>query len=449
MALTDFLLEYFVWIFSGSIAISAYKFLLKVVSDDLDRTQIFFWVSEDRWWESYKQLLGFVDSVANIFLGSKLVSWVSFFKALAVAWIYPYIFIALFYDYKEGLSGNFGITLLVWFAFFLTSLAMYAEKRQPENWSYPDPPATVFSWLATNSIKLFVVVLTTTTFAVWAINFGNVVLALNPWVGGAFIALGSAVFLLSTSAFGRGVTAIVFYISSVGIFVCIKYSAEFDIFLTIDNIEKGLKALARLSAEKALQVGGYLTVVVMLIPLANGFLDWVSWVVSRYLIRRLADDAEKHAWFGVICHILLDLVVAFVLLVAVAIALSASFSLLGHAETWRSFQFDPWGARALPTTLMIFSTLVPTIVHLTMAVLAIASRRLPGSSIALVMLEAKHPSVLQRHAPVVWLFAYVSLAVSFVLLVIIAFTLAVQRELDISLLSFLYQLTSANLPWDV
>ncbi|MEO1640843.1 MAG: hypothetical protein AAFU41_16500 [Pseudomonadota bacterium] len=416
------------------------------MADESDRIQIFFWVADDRWWKSYRRLLGFVDSVANIFLGNALVSWKSFFRTLALAWIYPYILIILFFDFRQGLSGTFGLTLLIWIGFFATSTIIYLNGSRSEA---EDVETSATTKIAVISIKFFAGILISATLGIIGFNIGSYYFSIDPIIG-FFVCIGSiSLFLATVLFFGEFRATVVFLIF---LYLSITYLpsfTEFEFLLTPRELASSIEFVVALSIQKGLQVGGYVAIVVMLIPLANAFLDWLSWIASRFLVRRLAKDAEKHAWLGAICHILLDIVIAAALLIFVAIALSFAFYMLGLAEVWRGFQFDPWGREALPTTLMICSTLVPTLVHLTMAVLALASRRLPGSSFALDMLEVKKPSTMQRHAAVLWLFAYVFLAFSVVLGALNIAVLLAQNGLNESLLHFLYRVTSTSLPWEI
>lgn len=118
----------------------------------------------------------------------------------------------------------------------------------------------------------------------------------------------------------------------------------------------------------------------VLFPFLNAILDWLSLGVSRYFLKQV--QKESHPWW-VFQDIVLDLVVAMcfmVLLVALFPAaieavnyVYALFSEEGHID-WHYFarvaRSDPWG-EGFMVTMMLVTTLIPTLVHVFLAFFAL------------------------------------------------------------------------------
>jgi len=114
----------------------------------------------------------------------------------------------------------------------------------------------------------------------------------------------------------------------------------------------------------------------LLLPLANGFWDWLSWRISRWLGRDLLArfDQGGQAW-TITWHALADFVFALLFLATLAFALAFGIESYNQYGLWRSG--DPvydlrtlvGGAAANPwtegfwLTAMLLSTLAPTFLH--------------------------------------------------------------------------------------
>ena len=120
------------------------------------------------------------------------------------------------------------------------------------------------------------------------------------------------------------------------------------------------------------------------LPLLNALFDFISWLVSRWLLGYIA--SEKARFMVVFCHGLLDLFLALVFLVLLALSLGFMIESVtlytGHDGKfdWRAHVNeavdDPLGAGML-VTLMLGSTLLPTIAHFVIAGLALVTRGMP------------------------------------------------------------------------
>jgi hypothetical protein len=122
----------------------------------------------------------------------------------------------------------------------------------------------------------------------------------------------------------------------------------------------------------------------LLLPLANGLLDWLSWWVSRWLGNDLRKElvrapAGRSMAKAVAKHASIELAVAIGLLLTLAFILGLSFGAAGHgeiggtqarglrlAQTIADTAKNPWSigeGGGLWFTLMLVSTLIPTAIH--------------------------------------------------------------------------------------
>ncbi|MEZ5936082.1 MAG: hypothetical protein R3F54_30105 [Alphaproteobacteria bacterium] len=118
---------------------------------------------------------------------------------------------------------------------------------------------------------------------------------------------------------------------------------------------------------------------VVILPLVNGFWDWLSWIVSRELGRHLLGQLDdRHRFWTLLWHTAADLLAALILLASMAFALSFGVEAynqgLGAPDQTGlpSFDLRPYieQAAAAPfsdglwLSTMLLSTLVPTALHL-------------------------------------------------------------------------------------
>lgn len=115
-------------------------------------------------------------------------------------------------------------------------------------------------------------------------------------------------------------------------------------------------------------------------PVVNSLLDWLSLSVTRHLMRQWVRPQES-TWKPVVGYIgatTLDVTIAFVCICLLAGLLAATVAGANLLLSWvgepdagqldwmgmmAAFRHDPWG-QGLMVTLMLFSTLLPTLVHL-------------------------------------------------------------------------------------
>jgi hypothetical protein len=141
------------------------------------------------------------------------------------------------------------------------------------------------------------------------------------------------------------------------------------------------------------------------LPLANALLDWLSWAISRALGREIL---RRQSWATVLKHGLLDAVLAVVLLVLLAMLLAAGIEAVNlwfagqgskppvdAARLLDGARDQPFGPGGLWVTMMLVSTLIPTLLHVFSLCLALLTRLTPDvlRQWMLAILEAPDPDL--------------------------------------------------------
>jgi len=130
----------------------------------------------------------------------------------------------------------------------------------------------------------------------------------------------------------------------------------------------------------------------VLLPMVNALLDWLSWIVTRFFLRRVAQVTSSWQGAGLlVLELSADLAAAFVLFLGLVVLLpngieviNAILSLAGRtAFDWRDVVLR---ANAAPLSEglfvigMLITTLVPTFIHLTRGLAGIATAWTPGAA---------------------------------------------------------------------
>lgn len=119
--------------------------------------------------------------------------------------------------------------------------------------------------------------------------------------------------------------------------------------------------------------------ILLFIPLANTVFDWASWIVSRYLMQRLSEDTQLSSFTRRISliskHIIFDLGFAILMLFALAVTISnvAAWSEVGSIwDDYAQARTDPFSGVGAAMTVMLLTTLLPTAIHIFLAILALS-----------------------------------------------------------------------------
>jgi len=161
----------------------------------------------------------------------------------------------------------------------------------------------------------------------------------------------------------------------------------------------------------------------ILLPSVNALLDWLSWWVSRFFL-------EKTAQLGVtvlviVRDVVLDFGVAVLFMLALCLLLPAGAIALDslyvdwidtkagvHAQTgWQEYAMlardDPWG-KGIMVTLMLVTTLIPTLLHIVMGLMAFFIHSFKGAALA-TFLEQPRKNWRDTTASL-WIYGYFMMA---------------------------------------
>lgn len=147
------------------------------------------------------------------------------------------------------------------------------------------------------------------------------------------------------------------------------------VYIVVLNYLIGLKAFNNLFL--------IILIIYIALPVINAFLDWVSCAVSRFFIRRLQSDAINEVFSArlgwLIIHIVVDLCLAILFLYSLAVIMVSLRSLVyqntelgGLLEVFGFTKFFPLSGPGIVLTVMLISTIIPTLIHLFFAIFAMA-----------------------------------------------------------------------------
>ena len=160
----------------------------------------------------------------------------------------------------------------------------------------------------------------------------------------------------------------------------------------------------------------------VLLPLVNALLDWLSWWVSRFFLERTAQAPRVRV---IVLDVVLDFGVAVLFMLALCLLLPAGAILLDSlyagwvnvktgvpAQTgWQEYAVlardDPWG-KGIMVTLMLVTTLIPTLLHILLGLMAFFIHGFKGAALA-DFLEKPRKNWRDAVASF-WMFGYVVLA---------------------------------------
>lgn len=131
---------------------------------------------------------------------------------------------------------------------------------------------------------------------------------------------------------------------------------------------------------------------IVLLPIINGLLDWTSWGVSRHFLDQASSETS---WFRIAKDIIFDAAFAILCLVVLCLFLYMGIDvfnkLLDTQINWHSLAkttyVDPWG-EGFMTSMMIMTTLIPTIIHIVLGLMAIIIHLVPSTQLV-ALLEVK------------------------------------------------------------
>lgn len=134
----------------------------------------------------------------------------------------------------------------------------------------------------------------------------------------------------------------------------------------------------------------------LMLPLVNALLDWLSWWVSRWFLERAAQEPQVRI---IVLDVVLDFGAAVLFMLALCLLLPAGAILLDNlyvgwvdvntgvpAQTgWQEYAVwardEPWG-KGIMVTLMLVTTLIPTLLHILLGLMAFFIHGFKGAALA-------------------------------------------------------------------
>lgn len=185
------------------------------------------------------------------------------------------------------------------------------------------------------------------------------------------------------------------------------------------------------------------------LPLVNALLDWLSWWVSRWFLERTAQAPRVRI---IVLDVVLDFGVAVLFMLALCLLLPAGAILLdslyeGWVDVktgvppqtgWQEYAVwardDPWG-KGIMVTLMLVTTLIPTLLHILLGLMAFFIHGFKGAALADFL---EQPRKNWRDAVAsLWMFGYVLIAG----LAMLALYQGLQHFIQLPIAHWLYRFT--------
>ncbi len=120
----------------------------------------------------------------------------------------------------------------------------------------------------------------------------------------------------------------------------------------------------------------------LILPMMNGMLDYISWAISRFL----GEQILRHQSFSrIVMHVLLDMVVAILLLLVLTFLLTFGLEVINRfvleplqipidiSGMMEQTMQSPLGQDGLWISFMLFSTLIPTMLHFGVALSSLST----------------------------------------------------------------------------
>lgn len=310
-----------------------------------DRTLISKELTRDHFFDRYRGRLGRFNQMLDGFFGKKLLGFQALDRCLAIALFYPILFMIL--------GWIFGLHITVG-----------TENFLPQGWAVWQRLLLLLGLISYAGIVYFLFN-----------NLDRIIDGIDRFLQRAFGAL----------AGNSLITRRVIRLTAFAVAVAGAVAVAVAVAVAFAGAGAGAVAFAFAVAFAVADSGSPPQIVVLLffclLPALNALLDWFSWGLTRFLLRSAAK--AKAGWRGarvLFVDLAIDLLAAFLFLAVLAALLPTGFGLFDSvpafqgAFDWRALLLaardDPFGA-GLPVTLMLLSTLVPTLLHLTLGFAAL------------------------------------------------------------------------------
>lgn len=244
-----------------------------------------------------------------------------------------------------------------------------------------------------------------------------------------------------------GIIAILSIIGLISTFLAVGYKAVYIVFIIYSIVMVHVAGQVASGAE--LSTGIFLICIYIMLPLINAAFDWFSWAFSRYYMRKAKDETS---WLNLMFDLTVDALIGFLFMLLLCFLLPLAMESLDRlmayfpsksgviAETnWRelalSARDDPWGKGFL-VTMMVLTTLIPTLLHLCVGFFAMVSQVFSGSRLAGYLQRMPIEDNFCNMRATAWLMSLICIVFSLVFLLIKSFLLFSGFDVPIFLYDF-------------
>jgi len=392
----------------------------KLLKDDKDHIRLFVWLADVPWWDYYAGQVKRINEKLDNFFGIELLSWYSFNRCIIIALIYPFIalVISLLVTPDFDISRVHLIIGILPLVLFATGINFLLNKV--------DFKLSSLEFFKKNSVKstiietIIYILVGTCAFDIIILITAS--LGLEDHYVGSIIASGIITVAIVLSFKSNSVIKSIIICVAITVITLISFETFID--LNIINFGGGGFLGEGFGGAVMIILGPFILIFVL--PVTNALLDWQSWAISRYLIRRLEIDAQNSNWLAMSIHFMLDIILAFIFLATLTAMFANIASFLGmlgdtnetsnilSSDIFLNAATDPAG-KGLWLSIMLVSTLLPTLIHSSIALLAILFLPPPLRKYPTRYLAVDSPSILEGWMISGYISIWITIAISLVL----------------------------------
>lgn len=320
-----------------------FAFFMAALNGRKWRKRIRDWLYSGDWSNAYLKLIDSIIHIINNFFG-RPISIHSFNRCLSISLLY----VILAYIYIDFYNKNYSSSEI--FTHFLVFLLIF-------------------------SISFFIIGFQISLRSTICLNYYalDIIVALYSNIVFVVIVENAIQELVFPIAFLAPLPIYIFYnrnsiVYFIAFFIILAYNERVGVIGLEQNIQKNIAIL-------------------FILPLINAFFDWISWYISRYYISKIRIDIIKRPFrrrfFSLIKHVSLDIIYMITVFLFLLITIKLTHDGFFGLNFWREMsiaRFFPFSSPGIAMTVMLISTVVPTALHVFLAVFALAAVRPPNAT---------------------------------------------------------------------
>lgn len=352
----------------------------------------------------YRELVKYCLRKLQHWFGPSL-SWKAFDLCLRLAFVYPVVFFISAFSWGNGsheFSGepifDVNATYREWYLpILITYVAVFGAIFYKFGWIDQKGRSCFNRWFESRvwgelCYRLFCALLAAFWLAIFNDHIWLTILCFAfAFFTPTFYVVGIAAFTAATALTVAG--TIVIYIAIMGAFAIAIVRARIGSSVSAYAFSIVMVIVIAFAISVAQFYNGnyershMLLLLLLLFPLINASLDWISWWFSRVFLSRASQ--EDKVW-KIARDIVADLALGVLFMLALCVLLPISIELVNSfymsydkaaffdwQQLARDARDDPWG-EGLMVTLMLVTTLIPTFIHIILAIIAMVLQSFMG-----------------------------------------------------------------------